>query len=231
MQVDMMKKITRVHICIFLISGCIAFGALFMGISCALVQQQLFPLFLDDITNTGNPSVLLDDMGREWARFEIDFRQPVPLSHIPPAVIDAFLTAEDRTFFHHCGLSFRGIARSIAVNLYHGKRLQGASTITQQLVKLLFLHGKKTFSRKVQEQGYALLLEWYYTKEQILQTYLNRVYFGCGIYGVEAASQRFWAKSVTDLTLDQAATLAGIVRSPNNYCPLMYPLSAKKRRD
>ncbi len=206
-------------------------AALFIGICCSLVHQQRVDFSVFDTYDTGKPSILLDDAGHEWARFELDVRHPILLGDVPVHVIDAFLTAEDRDFFNHCGISFRGIARSIVVNIYHGKRLQGASTITQQLVKLLFLHGKKTFTRKIQEQAYAILLEWHYTKEQILQAYLNHVYFGCGIYGVEAASQRFWGKSIAHVTIDEAATLAAIVRSPNNYCPLVYPLSAKKQRD
>lgn len=99
------------------------------------------------------------------------------------------------------------------------------------MVKLLFLDLEKTFSRKIKEQLYALLVEQQFSKEQILQTYLNHVYFGCGIYGVQAASKRFWNKDVSDLTIDQAATLGGIVRLPSYYCPLVYPLSAQKRRD
>ena len=117
------------------------------------------------------------------------------------------------------------------VNLYNGRKVQGASTITQQLVRLLFFDAKKTFSRKLKEQLYALLVEQQFTKEQILEAYLNHAYFGCGIYGVQAASQRFWGKRAADLTIDEAATLAGIVQLPEGYCPLGYPLSAQKRRD
>ncbi len=174
---------------------------------------------------------MLDDEGNEWARFQLDKRKPTSIEHIPQHAINAFIAAEDWNFFKHHGISIKGILRSILVNLYYGGKVQGASTITQQLVKLLFFEQKKTFSRKVKEQLYALLVELQFSKGQILQTYLNHIYFGCGIYGVEAASQRFWQKSAKDLTLRQAATLAGIVRSPGNYCPLIYPLSAQKRRN
>lgn len=181
--------------------------------------------------NPGKPSILLDDQGVEWARFQLDRREPISLEQMPKHLIDAFIAAEDWQFFSHHGLSFKGIFRSIAVNLYHGRMVQGASTITQQLVKLLFLNSSKTFSRKIKEQLYALVIERQFTKEQILQTYLNHVYFGCGIYGVEAASQRFWGVHAKELTLDQSATLAAVIRNPAQYCPLLCPLSAEKRRN
>lgn len=181
--------------------------------------------------NPGKPSILLDDQGVEWARFQLDRREPILLEQMPKHLINAFIAAEDWQFFSHHGLSFKGIFRSIAVNLYHGRMVQGASTITQQLVKLLFLNSSKTFSRKIKEQLYALVIERQFTKEQILQTYLNHVYFGCGIYGVEAASQRFWGVHAAELTLDQSATLAAVIRNPAQYCPLLCPLSAQKRRN
>lgn len=181
--------------------------------------------------NPGKPSIVLDDQGVEWTRFQLDRREPATLDAVPQQLINAFVAAEDWNFFKHAGISWKGIIRSIFVNIYHGRRMQGASTITQQLVKLLFLNSQKVFSRKLQEQLYAVLVEQQFSKEQILQIYLNHIYFGCGIYGVQAASQRFWNKKVQDLTVDEAATLAGIVCSPAYYCPLLYPLSAQKRRN
>jgi len=181
--------------------------------------------------SSGKPSVVLDDTGEEWARFQLDRREPITLSQMPNHLIQAFIAAEDWNFFHHNGISWKGIARSIIVNVYYGRKAQGASTITQQLVRLLFFDAKKTFSRKIKEQIYALLVEMQFTKEQILQTYLNHVYFGCGIYGVQAASQRFWSKEGNELTIDESALLAAIICSPGRYNPLLNPLSAKKRRN
>ncbi len=181
--------------------------------------------------NPGKPSLVLDDQGKELARFQLDRREPIKLEQMPPYLIQAFLAAEDRSFFAHAGISWRGIIRSTLVNVYHGRKVQGASTITQQLVRLLFFDNQKTFRRKVKEQLFALLVEMQFSKEQILETYLNHVYFGCGIYGVEAACQRFWGKHALDITIDEAATLAGIMRSPSNYCPISHPLSAQSRRD
>ncbi len=179
----------------------------------------------------GRPSIVLDDEGNEWMRFALDRRDPVPIAQLPPHLIEAFLSAEDWHFFSHYGISWRGILRSMLVNVYHGRRVQGASTITQQLVKLLFFDGTKTFSRKIKEQLYALVIEQQFTKHQILEIYLNHVYFGCGIYGVEAAAQRFWNKPAATISIAQAAMLAGIIRSPGNYCPLLHPLSSEYRRN
>lgn len=181
--------------------------------------------------NPDKASIVFDDEGTEWARFQLDRREPVKLTQIPPQLINAFLAAEDRSFFNHPGISWRGIIRSVFVNIYHGRRAQGASTITQQLVKLLFFNSSKTFERKIKEQIYALLVEQQFSKEQILETYLNHVYFGCGIYGVQAACQRFWGIDVSQISIAQSATLASIIRSPGNYCPILYPESAERLRN
>ena len=181
--------------------------------------------------HSGRPSIVLDDEGNEWTRFQLDRREPIRFNAMPTILIQAFIAAEDWEFFNHRGIALKGIARSMLVNLYHGRIVQGASTITQQLVKLLFFDSQKTFSRKIKEQLCALVVEHQFTKEQIMETYLNHVYFGCGIYGVQAASQRFWSKNAHELTLGQSALLAAIVRSPAHYCPLLCPLSAEKRRN
>lgn len=179
----------------------------------------------------GTPSIVLDDQGVEWTRFQLDRREPIKLEVLPKHLIDAFIAAEDWAFFKHSGISLKGIIRSTVVNLYHGRIVQGASTITQQLVRLLFFDSQRTFKRKIKEQILSLVVERQCTKEQILETYLNHVYFGCGIYGVEAASQRFWGKHACELTIDQSAVLAAIMRSPARYCPLLCPLSCQKRRN
>ncbi len=181
--------------------------------------------------NPGKPSILLDDQGNEWGRYELDKRQVRKLSQIPPCVIQAFVAAEDWQFFSHGGLSYKGIIRSSLVNLVNLRKAQGASTITQQLVRLLFFENRKSYLRKIKEQILALVVEKQFTKEQILETYLNHIYLGAGIYGVEAACQRFWGKPVTACTLDEAAVLASIVRYPRKYCPLYHPESTIHRRN
>ncbi|OGB86634.1 hypothetical protein A3J41_03495 [candidate division TM6 bacterium RIFCSPHIGHO2_12_FULL_38_8] len=177
------------------------------------------------------PSILLDQHGQEWGRFQLDKRKYVLLEAMPVHLVQAFLVTEDRTFFEHPGISFRGILRSMLVNLYSGKKVQGASTITQQLVRLLFFESKKTFSRKLKEQIYAILVERQWSKEQILEAYLNNVYFGYGIYGVQAAAQRFWGKDIADISLDQACVLASIMKSPHKYSPIHAVQKVTKRRN
>jgi len=221
-----MNKILRAIFLFLLVTLCACIGALIYVLNHNWADFSVLEHY-----NPGKPTILLDDQGTEWARFQLDRREPISLDQMPKHLINAFIAAEDWQFFSHHGLSPKGIFRSIAVNLYHGRMVQGASTITQQLVKLLFLNSSKTFSRKIKEQLYALVIERQFTKEQILQTYLNHVYFGCGIYGVQAASQRFWGVDAAGLTLDQSATLAAVIRNPAQYCPLLCPLSAQKRRN
>ncbi|HVX00470.1 MAG TPA: biosynthetic peptidoglycan transglycosylase, partial [Candidatus Babeliaceae bacterium] len=205
--------------------------SVFAGATFFLFTKPWIEFSVLEYYNPGKPSILIDCEGKEWARFQVDCREPVAFSSMSPHIVNAFLAAEDHDFFSHYGISVKGIIRSSLINLYKGRIIQGASTITQQLVKLLYFDGKRSFRRKIKEQVVALLVERQFTKHQIIQTYLNHVYFGCGIYGVEAASQRFWGKSANALTLAQAATLAGIVRSPNNYCPLLSAENALKRRN
>jgi membrane carboxypeptidase/penicillin-binding protein len=223
-----MHFITKRHIFLILAYGLCGLG---IGGWIAFFSLQIVDLSKIIHIDTAKPSILLDDEGHEWAHFGLDRGKPVNYSAIPSSIINAFLATEDRQFFTHHGISLRGIVRSILVNIWHGKFVQGASTITQQLVKLLFLYNKKTWSRKIKEQWYALIIETMYTKEQILETYLNNVYFGHGIYGIQAASRQFWNTDTTELSLAQSALLAGIVRLPNKYCPLKSPEYALKRRN
>jgi penicillin-binding protein 1A len=205
--------------------------AAFAGSFIFIVHSKIIDFSVLENYNPGKPSIVLDDQGKEWARFQLDRRKFVPLHEMPESLIQAFLATEDHRFYDHCGLSIQGIVRSLFVNLYHGKKVQGASTITQQLVRLLFFDAKKTFTRKMKEQLFSLIVEFQFTKEQILETYLNHVYFNHGIYGVQAACQRFWNISVQDLQVDQAAILAGMVRSPGTYSPLVSPHLTEKRRN
>ena len=177
------------------------------------------------------PSVVLDDAGNELCRFAFDKRTRITYDQIPEVVVRAFVAAEDHAFFAHIGISVKGIIRSALVNLYYRRVVQGASTITQQVARLLFLSHERTFWRKANEVFLAFQLERHLTKEQILELYLNNVYFGRGIYGIEAASQRFWGKSVTDVSLVEAATLAAVAKSARYYSPLNAPLTARLRRN
>lgn len=222
------KKMSTFKIYLFILL--FLFASFSFGFLIGILNNKLIDFSILEY-NPNKPSILLDDEGNEWGRFELDKRGYTKFEKIPKHLIDAFVAAEDRNFFKHLGISWKGIIRSIFVNLRHVKKIQGASTITQQLIRLLFFDSKKTFKRKLKEQCFALLVENQFSKEQILEMYLNYIYFGCGIYGVEAASQRFFSKSIQEISIGEAALLAGIVKSPLNYCPLICPESSKKRRN
>jgi len=156
------------------------------------------------------------------------FAPPVDLARLPAYVPAAFVSIEDRRFYEHAGFDPVGMARAIVANLSAGKS-QGASTITQQLARNLYLSADQTIERKATELMYAVQLERTYSKKQILALYLSRVYFGEGAYGIEAASQRFFNKPASKLTVREAATLAGILKSPTHYDPVDQPEKSAER--
>ena len=153
----------------------------------------------------------------------------VPLRELPDYVPKAFIAIEDRRFYSHRGVDPWGIMRAVIKDVVRRGASQGASTITQQLAKNLFLTQERTVSRKLQEVALAFWLEHTFTKAEILELYLNRVYFGSGAYGVEAAAQRYFGKSARQLTLAEAAMLAGLVQSPSRLAPSHNPDGAERR--
>ncbi|MGY3449420.1 transglycosylase domain-containing protein [Bradyrhizobium sp. USDA 4353] len=153
----------------------------------------------------------------------------VALKDLPPYLPKAFIAIEDRRFYQHFGIDPIGIARAVVANILHRGVSQGGSTLTQQLAKNLFLTQERTLARKLQEAELALWLERKYSKREILELYLNRVYFGSGAYGVEAAAQRYFGKSARQVTVAEAAMLAGLVKSPSRLAPNRNPEGAAKR--
>jgi penicillin-binding protein 1A len=153
----------------------------------------------------------------------------VPLKELPPYLPKAFIAIEDRRFYSHSGIDPVGIMRAAVANVLHRGVSQGGSTLTQQLAKNLFLTQERTLQRKLQEVELALWLERKHPKSEILELYLNRVYFGSGAYGVEAAAQRYFGKSARNVTLAEAAMLAGLVKSPSRLAPNRNPDGAEKR--
>ena len=153
----------------------------------------------------------------------------VALKDLPPYLPKAFIAIEDRRFYSHHGIDPVGIARAAVANILHRGVSQGGSTLTQQLAKNLFLTQERTLQRKLQEVELALWLERKHSKAEILELYLNRVYFGSGAYGVEAAAQRYFGKSAKNVTLAEAAMLAGLVKSPSRLAPNRNPEGAEQR--
>ncbi|MFD1037681.1 transglycosylase domain-containing protein [Virgibacillus byunsanensis] len=158
-------------------------------------------------------------------------RTPVELGQVPEHVQDAFVSIEDRRFYDHAGVDFQSVVRAVYKDIIAMDKVEGASTITQQLSKNLFLHNDKTWMRKTKEVMAATYLERQYSKDAILELYINEIYFGNGIYGVENASQRFFSKSVTDLKLHEGALIAGLAQAPNGYSPIEHPERALNRRN
>lgn len=136
---------------------------------------------------------------------------------MPTYLVDALLSAEDRKFYHHWGFDLLGTARALATDLIHLKITQGGSTITQQLARTLFLTREKTVPRKIKEFLTAIKIERTYSKDEILEMYLNQCYFGKGAYGIQAAGQVFFSKDARELTLPECALLVGVLKSPNRY--------------
>jgi penicillin-binding protein 1B len=163
-----------------------------------------------------------------------DYR-PVRLAEVPLTLVQAVLAAEDHRFFEHAGVDVRGLLRAAWTNVRAGRVRQGGSTITQQLVKNRLLDPKRTLARKVDEAWLASLVEWRYSKEQILEAYVNEVYLGqrgaIAIRGVGAASRAYFRKEIHQLTLPEAALIAGMIRAPNTYSPAANPERARERRD
>jgi len=172
------------------------------------------------VKGTSRDITVLDDQGRLIARRGLTQGARVDVSKLPDFVPNAFIAIEDRRFRSHFGLDPVGLGRAALENMIAGHVRQGGSTLTQQLAKNLFLDPNRTFERKIQEAMLALYLESRYTKDQILTLYLNRVYFGAGVYGIDAASQRFFGKPAEKLTLPEAAMLAGSVKAPARFNPL-----------
>ena len=159
-----------------------------------------------------------------------EHRLPVKLDKIPKHVRAAFVSIEDNRFYEHSGIDYRGTFRALISNL-RGEEVQGGSTITQQLAKNAFLTQERTIQRKIKEAFLARQMENKYTKDEILNMYLNQIYFGEGAYGVESASLTYFGKHVQDIDLAEAATLAAIPKSPNYYDPMENPKANKERRD
>ena len=168
------------------------------------------------------------------AEYAIEKRLFIPFDSIPEKVVNSFLSAEDKNFFSHPGIDAKGILRAIVKNIkniYQNKRLEGASTITQQVAKNFLLTNEVSMKRKIKEAILAFRIERAYTKERILELYLNQIYLGQGTYGIAAASLEYFDKSIKELNYSEAALLAALPKAPSKYNPYKYPDIAKFRRD
>lgn len=175
------------------------------------------------------PSQLLDRKGRLITRFFVNNRILVAYQDIPPQLTNALVATEDNHFFHHHGVDIQAIFRAFLKNTAAGEVRQGGSTITQQLAKIVLTDRERSLTRKIKEAIYALSLDYLFTKEEILTLYFNQIYLGHGNYGVEAASQFYFSKSIKDLQIGELAMIAGLTNAPNRFSPLRNPHLARLR--
>lgn len=217
----------------------VIYGLLFTGIlAVAAGGVFIYHHFLRDLPDFTSvkefrPPVITEIFARDGQRigeFYSERRIEVPYSRLPRHLILAFVAAEDARFFEHPGVDITGIVRAFFRNLEAGEVVQGGSTITQQVVKRILLTSEKSFARKIREAVLAYRIDNYMTKEEILYVYLNHIFLGHGAYGVEAAAQEYFSKHVEDLSLAEAAILAGIPKAPSRYDPYLNPQRAKERQ-
>jgi penicillin-binding protein 1A len=219
-----------------------AFGILFYwsfvsSIWVGLIGIVVLATYASDLPDTSaiweverQPSItFVDQKGQTIAVQGAAYAPPVVLENMPPHLADAILSVEDRRFYSHFGVDLLGLARAMLTNIRAGRIVQGGSTLTQQLAKNLFLSSERTYKRKIQEVMLALWLEHRFTKDEILSLYMNRVYFGRGAWGVEAASRSYFGKPATELELGEAAMIAGLLKAPNRYSPTSDLTRAERR--
>lgn len=209
--------------------GAIMWGVMTSGQANALPDYEVLSLYEPPVMTRVHASD-----GRLMAEFATKHRLYLPIQSIPKLVIDAFVSAEDKNFYHHFGLDPEGLSRALINNIRNigsGRRPEGASTITQQVAKNFLLSSETTLERKFKEAILAMRIEKTYSKDHILELYLNEIYLGRGTYGIAAASLTYFNKSVNDLTLEQCAYLAALPKGPANYDPFKNTQRAIERRN
>ncbi len=207
--------------------------ALGAGVIAGLIQMYLRDLPQIKFLAEYRPSAstrLYDIQGRLISELFVERRQPVSLSQVSPWFVKAIVAVEDERFFTHVGVDLKAVARALLADLLSKSFAQGGSTITQQLTRNLFLEADKRMRRKVEEAILAVQIENHYTKTEILELYCNQIYLGSGVYGVEAAARKYFNRSAAELTISQAALIAGLPQRPSAYDPFKYPDRARQRR-
>ncbi|MBP1968994.1 penicillin-binding protein 2A [Virgibacillus natechei] len=214
---------------IFLFILIVIVGVGFSGYAAILVGGNLIvdaeDLVLDETTTVETAD------GEAVSKLYDEDRSVRGIDEIPKHVQDAFISIEDRRFYEHSGVDFKSVFRAVIRNIFAMSKVEGGSTITQQLSKNLFLSNDKTWTRKAKEVMAAVHLERKLSKNEIFELYLNEIYFGDGVYGIERASNYFFSKSVDDLTIAEGALLAGLAKGPNGYSPINHPERALDRRN
>jgi penicillin-binding protein 1A len=212
----------------------IAAGLLLIAIPLSIFAvffQRSLQFSIDDIGAMPQRATVFDMDGKPYARLYGENRLVVPLDQVSPKFIEALLAREDSRFYRHFGIDPIGVARAAFRNLTSRSKKEGASTLTQQLARNSLPLGGQTLSRKLLEACIALRIEQRYAKKEILEHYINRIYYGGGLYGIEAASLTYFGKSAKDLNLAESALMAGLIRSPNRFSPIRNPKGATTERN
>jgi len=208
--------------------GTLGVWTLIIGLFAAGWFYTDLPDVTENLAPSRRPTVwVLDKAGKELASVGDLYGIPIKLTDLPPALPQAILATEDRRFYDHFGVDLIGLVRAAYNNFRAGRVVQGGSTITQQVAKNLFLSSERTYKRKIQEVMLALWLEHHFSKDQILELYMNRVYLGAGTYGVDAAARKYFGTSSREINLWQSAMLAGLLKAPSRF----NPHSSQKRAD
>ncbi|MBM7702670.1 penicillin-binding protein 2A [Bacillus iocasae] len=215
---------------------------LYIGIACISmfilgIVGYIFILFLGNYVIDEKKFVmnsatsLVDQNGQELTKLYVENRDVVSINNIPEHVQQAFISVEDMRFYEHHGIDLKAIGRALYRDILAGGKVEGGSTITQQLAKNIFLTNDKTLLRKTKEVVIAINLENRYSKKKLLEMYLNQIYFGHGAYGIQAASHLYFNRDVSELTVEQGALLAALPKAPNSYSPILHPDRSLQRRN
>ena len=215
------------------------FLAIFLNIVLFIVAIFLFitfiyistPLNKSKLTSTNLGIEIYDTTASSTPIYYSSDKKVISSDYLQPHTLNAFIAIEDKRFYEHNGYDLKRIIKASLVNLKNQSKSQGASTITQQLVKNILLNSEKTYSRKFKEIMLAIKTEKNFNKEEILNMYLNSIYFGSNAYGIESASNLYFDKSASELDINESAILAGIIKSPVYYSPINYPEHSLKRKN
>jgi membrane carboxypeptidase/penicillin-binding protein len=209
----------------------IIFGAIYFGLVSSQLKREAATYDLSKLEQMESASVILDRNGKIFGQIYVENRETIPYDQLPPDLVNAVVAMEDNKFYQHRGYDLSGIVRAAFKNFVAGHVRQGASTITQQLARNSFALKEKTYRRKLLEIYLAERIEQHYDKQKIMELYLNRIYFGGGLYGAEAAARGYFDKPAREMSLVESATLAGIVRSPNRLSPWSDQAAARESRN
>src|SRR5438105_6051942 len=197
----------------------IIFGTIYFGLVSSQLKREATTYDLSKLEQMESASVILDRNGKIFGQIYVENRETIPYDQLPRDLVNAVVAVEDNKFYQHSGYDLSGIVRAALKNFTAGHVRQGASTITQQLARNSFSLKERTFRRKLLEIFLSRRIEERFGKQKIMELYLNRIYFGGGLYGAEAASRGYFAKPARDMSLTECATLAGLIKSPNKPSP------------